>query len=313
MKFACIGNIVLDCTVSCDKFIIEGIRNSFFDPVYNTGGPAFNAASVLTKFGNSVDFYGQIGNDANGKYICDEMLAENIDLTHLSVSKNIITPTSFVVVNTSNNKRTICSMRSKDDYEFAHMERFEYETNYDYILTDGKYIKESLKLLLENPKAISIIDAGRYNRNTAILCGFVSYVICSEDFANEATKMTINDDMENNKEIFNILKRRYKRAKGIAITVGERGYICEKDGEIVTIPPYKTELSAIDTNCAGDIFHGAFTHAIANGHDFHESLDFANITASISTTRTGGRTSCPSLTEVNEKYSEDVKQKRKKM
>ena len=75
------------------------------------------------------------------------------------------------------------------------------------------------------------------------------------------------------------------------------------------MPAYNPTEPIIETTGAGDIFHGAFTHAIANGYSFHESLEFANITASLSTTKKGARYSCPSLKTVleifNKKYGQD--------
>ena len=107
--------------------------------------------------------------------------------------------------------------------------------------------------------------------------------------------------------VFNKLKERFPDALGITITVGEKGYICEKDGIVLAIPAFDSGLPAIDTNCAGDIFHGAFTHALANGYDYYESLKFANITASLSTTKSGGKDSCPSLDEIQRFMDAGVK------
>ena len=90
----------------------------------------------------------------------------------------------------------------------------------------------------------------------------------------------------------------FKDAKGITITVGDRGYICEKDGQVITNPAYDSGMKVVDTNAAGDIFHGAFTYALANGYDYYEGLEFANVTASLSTTKSGGRKSIPEYEEV---------------
>ena len=132
-----------------------------------------------------------------------------------------------------------------------------------------------------------------------MLCKYVKYLICSEDFANEVTGMTITDDYEDICKVYRKLRNLYPYAK-ITITIGAKGYIYEEDGIILVKPAYQPEEKTIDTNCAGDIFHGAFTHAISNGYSYKDSLEFANITASISTTRRGGRTSVPELEEVEE-------------
>ena len=298
MKVACIGNAVYDYTASSKNKIIEGVRNSFYDAVCNVGGPASNAASVIAKFGTQVDFYGRIGNDASGKVIYDKMFSENIGLKHLAVSNEVMTPYSFVALNTTDNTRTIFTVRSRVDYDNPTIGACEYEDNYDFILTDGKYVKETIELFKENPSAYTVIDAGRVNEGVLRLCNMVDYIICSEDFANEVTGCVINDDYNNNAMVYYKLRNKFKKAIGIAITIGKNGYIYEKDKEVIVNPAYNSNLPVVDTNGAGDIFHGAFTYAIANGYNYYESLEFANITASLSVTKAGGRDSVPELTEV---------------
>ena len=298
MNLACIGNIVFDCTVSGDEFIVEGLKSSYSDVLFNTGGPASNAASVIARFGASVDFYGQIGNDSNGKFVYEEMLNEGINLEHVNKSNNVMTPFGFIIINTSKNTRTICSMRSERDFKNAKIDNVIFDKNYDFILTDGKYVDDSIELINRNPNAISIIDAGRVNSGILRLCKYIDYIICSEEFANTLTNSTLNDDYDNTVEIYRKLQSLYPNAKGIVITIGSRGYICEKDSAVTIFPTYDSGLDTIDTNGAGDIFHGAFTYAISNGYNYYDSLEFANVTASLSTTRKGGRYSCPELFEV---------------
>ncbi len=307
MKIACIGNTAYDCTVSGESFIREKVRNSYKNAVFSVGGPTSNAASVLAKFGNYVEFYGQVGNDENGKFIYNEMTKENINLKHLNVSNKVMTPFSFVIINTSNSSRTICSLRSPEDFETAKIENAYFENDYDIILTDGKYHDDTIELIKRNPQAITIMDAGRINDNNLDLAKYMDYIICSEDFANGVTGETLNDDDEKTTNIFLGLKNMFPRLKELAITIGERGYICSRDSEVITMPAYDNGEKAVDTNGAGDIFHGAFTHAMANGYDYYESLEFANITASLSTTKRGGRTSCPNLDEVEHRIQKGGK------
>lgn len=298
MVIACIGNTAHDNTVSGKTFIKEGVRNDFHEFHSSVGGPTSNAASVLAKFGNQVEFYGQIGNDSSGYYVRQEMSREKIDLTHLHISNNIMTPFSFVIINTGENTRTICSTRSESDFVNPKIEEIEFGNYYDYILTDGKYSEDTIELIKHNPYAIKIMDAGRVNEGNLKLAQYMDYIICSEDFANGVTGEKINLDDGSIPRIFWKLKDKFPKIKELAITIGEHGYICSRDQEVLVMPAYRHGKVVVDTNGAGDIFHGAFTHAMANGYDYYESLEFANVTASLSTTKAGGRTSCPSLDEV---------------
>lgn len=304
---ACIGNIAYDFVVFTDKYAIENSKATYVKTEINTGGPACNAACVLSRLGNQVDFYGQIGNDNFGKEALNRLYCEGMDLSHVNISNNIMTPFSFVIVNTKSATRTINSVRSPKDLENSEIESVKYESKYDYILTDGKYSKDSIELINQNPNAISIIDAGRWNDGILKVCESVNYIICSEEFANNVSGVKINDDYSNNVVVFNKIKERFPNALGIAITVGKNGYICEKDNVVLKRSTFNSGMPSIDTNCAGDIFHAGFTHALAHGYDYYEALEFANVTASISTTRTGGKDSCPSLEEIDSFMNKEVK------
>lgn len=87
-------------------------------------------------------------------------------------------------------------------------------------------------------------------------------------------------------------------SSNVVITVGKEGCLYFNDcDDIVHMEAFCVD-KVKDTNAAGDIFHGAFTYAIANNYSYEESLYFANVTASLSTTKEGGRNSCPNLNEI---------------
>jgi len=57
-------------------------------------------------------------------------------------------------------------------------------------------------------------------------------------------------------------------------------------------------VRAIDTLAAGDVFHGAFALALAEGAREREALRFAAATAAIKCTRFGGGAAAPDRAEV---------------
>ena len=294
MNIAVIGNIVYDMTVRGESIKVN-LKNNYNNATYNTGGPASTAASVLAKYGSNVEFYGQVGKDVYGEYTYNTMKGEGINMNHVNVQNNLMTPFGFISVDKNTGERTIFSVRDPKDTKIYDVE---YKDNYDIILTDGKYATETLELIKRNKNAISIIDAGRVNENVLSVCNVVDYIICSEEFANKVTDSKISDGYFNNLSIFNALKNKFPNSKGITITIGKNGYICEENGIVVVKPAYEPEEKTIDTNGAGDIFHGAFTYALANNLEYLDALSFANVTAALSTTKIGGRKSVPELEEV---------------
>ena len=58
------------------------------------------------------------------------------------------------------------------------------------------------------------------------------------------------------------------------------------------------KVRAVDTLAAGDVFHGAFTLAIAQGCCVADAVAFANAAAAVKCTVFGGRLGSPSREQV---------------
>ena len=58
------------------------------------------------------------------------------------------------------------------------------------------------------------------------------------------------------------------------------------------------DVDAVDTNAAGDVFHGAFAVGLAESMPFADIIRFASAAAAIKCTRYGGRLGAPYRAEV---------------
>jgi sulfofructose kinase len=77
----------------------------------------------------------------------------------------------------------------------------------------------------------------------------------------------------------------------LAVTDGANGVFWREDGELRHMPAFT--VNAVDTLAAGDIFHGAFALALAEGRDCAAALRFAAATSAIKCTRFGGSAVSP--------------------
>jgi sulfofructose kinase len=93
------------------------------------------------------------------------------------------------------------------------------------------------------------------------------------------------------------LRRMAENARGlVGVTLGEAGFRwlhggCEGQADA-------PRVTVVDTLAAGDVFHAAFTLAIAERQGIAEAARFANAAAALKCTRPGGRTGAPTRTEV---------------
>ena len=82
----------------------------------------------------------------------------------------------------------------------------------------------------------------------------------------------------------------------LCVTLGARGAML-LDGDTLHHEPARP-VKVVDTTGAGDVFRGAFIHALLRGDTSRDILRFANAAAAISCTRMGAIASVPSLPDV---------------
>ena len=77
----------------------------------------------------------------------------------------------------------------------------------------------------------------------------------------------------------------------VCVTDGADGAYHVEDGAVVNTPGFAVDVK--DTLGAGDVWHGAFSLALAEGRNESESIRFANAAAAIKCTTFGGLRGCP--------------------
>lgn len=294
MKILCIGHATYDITTPVDNYPIENTKTRVQERIECGGGPASNAAYLLGKWGIETYFAGAVGDDYFGKKIRDEFRMVGVNVDYLQFSKEYQTPSAIIISNKENGSRTILSYHNSS----LKMEDVDIEIEPDIILIDGQEYEISKKVIEKYPNAVSIIDAGRDKKEVIELCKMCNYVVCSKTFAEKISKKIIIDESTLN-EVLDILNKEFKGK--VVVTLGEDG-CAYKDNELVIIPSYK--VKSVDTTGAGDIFHGAFTYAIANKWEIDKALKFSNIAGAMSATRVGGRNSIFELKEMEKVINE---------
>lgn len=296
MKVLCIGHAAYDITTPVEDYPKENTKNRVHSRIECGGGPAGNAAYLLGKWGVETYFAGIVGDDLYGNRIKEEYNVVGVNSEYLQISNKHTTTSSYIIANRANGSRTILTYRPSD----MKMEDVNINIKPDIILLDGQEPVISEKVLKENPNAISIIDAGRDRKEIRDLCKMVTYVVCSKDFAELVSGISIyeNDSLD---YAFKKLEEEFNTT--IIITLEATGCAYRNKEGIVEIVP-SVKVKSIDSTGAGDIFHGAFTYGISQNWDLPDILRFSNITGAMSVTRIGGRNSIFELNEIMEVYNE---------
>lgn len=92
-----------------------------------------------------------------------------------------------------------------------------------------------------------------------------------------------------------------KGARGVVITLGEKGALLHAPGISETVPVFKVG-PVVETTGAGDAFNGGFAVGLSRGFSPLEAVRFGSAVAGISVTRPGTAPSMPSLDEAMAVY-----------
>ncbi|WP_395749874.1 carbohydrate kinase family protein [Prosthecobacter sp.] len=289
----CIGHAACDLSLFVDSYPLENSKCETHESLEGCGGPAANAAWLLSIWGLRAGFAGLVGDDVYGRRARDELTAAGADVSLLELRSGHVTPLSVILVNRQNGSRTIINRKER-----AAALRLDAEIlralSPRVLLFDGHELEASLTAMREFPGAVSILDAGSWREGTAALAGKVQFLAASERFALQATGLQSLKDAEERKECLSRLRGQF--GTRTIVTLGERGLIYDAGDGFDKHPAFPA--TAVDTTAAGDIFHGAFAFGLARSMPLREALRFASMAASLSVRRHGGRSSAPALAEV---------------
>jgi sugar/nucleoside kinase (ribokinase family) len=298
VEILCVGHASFDLSVFVDAFPAEDSKCETTELQESGGGPAANAAYLLSAWGVGCGFAGLIGNDRYGQRIREEFQGVGADISLLEMRPGHATPLSIVLINKQNGSRTIVNRKIAGATLRIEEEALQVLAP-RILLFDGHELPASLAALRVFPEAISILDAGSWREGTAQLAGQVDYLAASKRFALQATGLSDLSDAGAQRACVSRLRDLYSTI--VVVTLGENGLIADDGGGFFHLPAYAAR--AVDTTAAGDIFHGALAYALAQAWSFLDSLRFASLTASLSVRLAGGRSSIPSLKKVKEEFA----------
>lgn len=299
MTILSIGRTSYDIACPVDEYPIEGTKYLLNEKIETGGGTAANVAYLLGKWGETSYFAGVVGSDDYGTKIRKELEQAMVKTDLMENTYENGTPLSVILVNKKNGTRTRFDIVSASQ---PQLKKYEYNVAPDVIFTDGKEYSATINALNKFPKAVSILDAGRVDRDLLELCKYVNYIVCSKGFAEAVSGLKIDyNNSASLVQVYKKLKDRYPN-NNIVITLEEMGAMYTFNGEIKIMPGIKVKV--VDPSCSGDIFHGAFTYCLANNFDLEKAITYSNITAGLSVSKMGGRSSIPNLKEVINYYNQ---------
>ncbi len=254
------------------------------------GGMAANASVAVARLSGGAAYWGRVGDDALGTRICAELAAEGVDVSHVRRVPDCVSPSAAILV-AVDGERLVCA------YNDPHLDRdaswlpMDDATNFDAVLADVRWPEGSMLVL----------DAARHAGKPAVLDGDIGPVDVLRDLATRATHAIFSETglvaATGERDVVAGLQAIAAHTRAIVgVTLGPQGVRWIENARLHAAPAPRVQ--AVDTLGAGDVFHGAFALALAEGATTAHAMHFGNAAAAIKCTRFGGRRGAPSRMEV---------------
>jgi sulfofructose kinase len=260
----------MDHTFQVDEVVQPPSKSRARSYQLGAGGLAANASIAVARLGGNCIFWGRVGDDLNGRPLLDALAGQGVDVSHCRLAPGGRTPVSAVLVDPQG-ERSIFSYRGEGlgtDPGWLPLHLIE---NAGAFLCDPRW-PEGAARALDHARAHGIptvIDGEKTETRILVeLIPRVDHAVFSvPGLANYAPGLKPPEALR---------KALGDGCKVAAVTQGEQGtlWMTQEDPTPRRTPAFRVQ--ATNTTGAGDVFHGAYALAIAEGQGIEATMRFAS-------------------------------------
>jgi len=276
----CIGHASFDLIFSVARHPSNDEKMSANAFQHSGGGPAANAALLVSKLGLKSAYAGYLGLDAYGEQHLTELKNGNVNSTLIVRGQNP-TPITTIIVK-PNGQRALINF--KGNTQALPVNAINFDTiKPRVILVDGHEPHLSLPLIqkAKDNNIPTVLDAGSLHNGTEMLMTAVDHLVCSQKFALQFA--------QTEQQAFNQLS---KITTHLVITLGDQGLLWKTPEQTGALPAFP--VKTIDTTGAGDAFHGAYAAGLAQQLPWLTVLRYASSAGAYCCMHMGARQGLPS-------------------
>jgi sugar/nucleoside kinase (ribokinase family) len=273
-----IGMVTLDLVYLSSKLPGNNQKVVASDYTVAAGGPATNAAVTFSYLGNQATILGVVGTHPITHLIRGDLESQGVAIADLDPTTPQPPPVSSIIVTQATGDRAVISLNATKMQISSNQLPAAVDLVVDLVLIDGHQMEAGCAIaqLAKDNHIPVVIDGGSWKPGFEKVLPFVDYAICSANFYPPGCSTS--------EEVIAYLAT--AGIPHIAITQGENPIQYLSRGVSGELPV--SQINAVDTMGAGDVFHGAFSHYILE-QNFTDSLAAATKIASHSCQFFGSR------------------------
>ena len=273
------------------------------------GGAPFNVACNASLYTKEVGFIGAVGNDEYGKMLLDTAKEKQLKFTKIKILDNYYTSKAIVTLD-----------KGERSFRFDRDGGADYRldvSDVDISIIKDKDIVHIGSLMLSTKEGRDFFDEIR-NHSKAKISFDINYRDDIFSSPESAKKIFIDalkkaDILKFSEDEINLLSGKQDVKAGLnyllnndqiaVVTLGPKGSLLYKDGEILSVPTYP--VKPVDTTGAGDAFYSYFLASLVNHPNFMNNkedviryLKRANVAGGLCTLKKGAINTAPNEKEI---------------
>lgn len=297
-KVVIVGSLNMDLVTRAPRLPRGGETLAGHSFVTVPGGKGANQAVAAARLGASVAMVGCVGDDAYGDQLRTALLAEGIDCDAVTAIAGESTGVALIVVDDNSQNAIVIVAGGNGHVSSAVVDGFDALLSQAEVIicqleipmdTVGHVLKrgrELGKIVILNPAPASApLPADWYS--------LIDYLIPNESEATMLTGLPVDSVATADAAATALLAA---GASKVIVTLGAQGSLFASNARSQHFPAPKVQ--AVDTTAAGDTFVGGFAAALAEGKSESLAIQFGQIAAALSVTRSGAQPSIPTFNEV---------------
>ncbi len=297
-KITAIGAIVMDTIVSLEKYPDEDTKVKALATKSCGGGPAGTGIVAASKLGAECSFLGSLSDDAGGAFLKGDFEKYGVETKFIDIKQGYRSFISQIWLSDAEKTRTIVFDRGNvpptvlGDAQKAEIAAC------DVLMVDGNDLEAAIagSEYAHTVGTKVLYDAGGRYEGVERLLPLVDILIPSEEFAcGVSGKETAEEAAVWLYDTYN--------AEVVVVTCGKRGGVVYDGKEVREYPALPAKV--VDSNGAGDVFHGAFAYACTAYDDYYDCCIFSSAVSAIKCMGVGARESVPDLATVKKYLKEN--------
>ena len=292
----CVGHAVQDHVYRLSRLPVGGSKNRATGFTSVGGGPAATAAVAIARLGGRARLAARVGDDAVADEIERELRGHGVDCAQLRRFAGRASSRSAVFVDDAGERMIVNHTDPAMPADPAWLAQVDL-ADVDAVLVDVRW-PEGAALMLARARAAglpAVLDADVPLPPGSALPRVATHVAFSLPGLRDHLGLAADAPLEADACAAALQRVARETGAWCAVTMGAEGVLHGRAGAIVHSPAFR--VTAVDTLGAGDVWHGAFALALAEGADETTAVRAASAAAAIKVTRPGGRAGAPTRAE----------------